>query len=335
MNFVEIVETVEDIETKMVDLSEEKLGLLKAVLVEGSEIEFDVVHHIDHLVGFVDSYSDGQAQAITESVDCGKVLNIVLESVRKNASDAEVVLSEAVEAVGDMDLETVDGDSETVSVSLLSVVSNVLTEMTGEEAVEGMPAEMVFDIVNEAKKLDLSDDAADLDIETLVSEISTKLEEAIISGDIDLDTDDYEGETLAEFLADYENTEYLMEEMSKVSEEVLAESDDADGVRLLTKAKEATVLLEGERCAKGDIKCMEKKGKAAKAFFAKGGEMKGTKFNPKSVTNITKLTGKLGKIIRDIKKSNPRYPDVYLRNVVLPSIINKMAQKKGRKRKTD
>ena len=257
MNFVEIVETVEDIETKMVDLSEEKLGLLKAVLVEGSEIEFDVVHHIDHLVGFVDSYSDGQAQAITESVDCGKVLNIVLESVRKNASDAEVVLSEAVEAVGDMDLETVDGDSETVSVSLLSVVSNVLTEMTGEEAVEGMPAEMVFDIVNEAKKLDLSDDAADLDIETLVSEISTKLEEAIISGDIDLDTDDYEGETLAEFLADYENTEYLMEEMSKVSEEVLAESDDADGVRLLTKAKEATIMLEAQS-VKSEAKGLEK-----------------------------------------------------------------------------
>ena len=335
MNFVEIVETVEDIETKMVDLSEEKLGLLKAVLVEGSEIEFDVVHHIDHLVEFVDSYSDAQAQTIVESVDCGKVLTIVLESVRKHASDAEAVITEAVEAVGNMDVELSEEMSETVSVSLLSVVSNVLTEMTGEEAVEGMPAEMVFDIVNEAKKLDLSDDAADLDIETLVSEISTKLEEAIISGDIDLDTDDYEGETLAEFLADYENTEYLMEEMSKVSEEVLAESDDADGVRLLTKAKEATVLLEGERCAKGDIKCMEKKGKAAKAFFAKGGEMKGTKFNPKSVTNITKLTGKLGKIIRDIKKSNPRYPDVYLRNVVLPSIINKMAQKKGRKRKTD
>ena len=324
MDFIGIVETVADIETKLGKLSEEKLSLMETVLVEGSEIEFDVVHHLDHLVEFVESYSDVQAQTIAETVDGGEVLNIVLESVRKNASDAQAVINEAVENVGDMDLEVAEELNETVSVSLLSVVSNVLTEMVGEEGVEGMPAEMVFDIVNEAKELDLSDEAKDI-----------KLEESIKSGKIDFDSDDYEGETLAEFLDDYESTEDLMEEMSKVNAEVLAESDNEDGARLMGKAKQATTLLEGTRCAKGDIKCMEKKGKLAKAFFAKGGEMKGTKFSPKGVLNITKVTGKLGKILRSIKKNNPRYPAVYLRNVVMPAIINKMAQKKGKKRKTD
>ena len=335
MDFIGIVETVADIETKLGKLSEEKLSLMETVLVEGSEIEFDVVHHLDHLVEFVESYSDVQAQTIAETVDGGEVLNIVLESVRKNASDAQAVINEAVENVGDMDLEVAEELNETVSVSLLSVVSNVLTEMVGEEGVEGMPAEMVFDIVNEAKELDLSDEAKDMDIESLISEVSIKLEESIKSGKIDFDSDDYEGETLAEFLDDYESTEDLMEEMSKVNAEVLAESDNEDGARLMGKAKQATTLLEGTRCAKGDIKCMEKKGKLAKAFFAKGGEMKGTKFSPKGVLNITKVTGKLGKILRSIKKNNPRYPAVYLRNVVMPAIINKMAQKKGKKRKTD
>jgi len=335
MNFVEIVDTVDEVEAKLDSLSLEKIELVEAILTEGSEIEFDSIHHLDHLISFVDSYTDAQATTIVESVDCGKVLEIILDSVRKHASDADTIITEAVKNVGEMDVEMLEGESDRVSLPLLSVVTNVLTEMTSEETVEGMPVEMIFDIVNEAKELDLPDSFKDLSIEPLLQGISGLLKEAIKSGKIEFDTADYEEKTLSEFLADYENTGDLLEEMAKITGELLAESKNTDAARVLAKAKSATIMLEADRCAPGDIKCMEKKGKAAKAYFAKGGSMKGTGFSPKSIVNVTKIPGRLGKIVREIKKSNPRYPHVYIRNVVIPAIINKMAQKKGRKRKTD
>jgi hypothetical protein len=94
-------------------------------------------------------------------------------------------------------------------------------------------------------------------------------------------------------------------------------------------------MLEAERCTKGDIKCMEKKGKLAKAFYAKlSADAGASRMSPKKYPNITKITGKLGKIVREIKAKNPKYPDVYLRNVVIPAIITNMYRKKGQKRKT-
>lgn len=328
MKFVEIVELVDDIESRIEDLSEAKLGLLEAIFTEGVT-SFDVDSHIDYLVEFVESYSDEDAQIITETVDCGKVLDVILESVRNNASEFMV---EATEGVGNIDIDLLEEDSDdTANVTLLSVVTNTLTEMFGEDVVEEMPAEMVFDIVESAKELDLSDTSAEMDVVSLVEEISSKLTEAITSGVIDLDTDDYEGETLSEFLNDYEDTEDLMEEMDKVNDEILSESEDEDGVRLMRKAKEATVMFEAkmEKCAPGDLKCMQNKAKKAKTYYRKHAMPGGTK--PQDF-NVDAMTGKLGKHIKAaVKQFKAKYgkPPLkdYIQYVLATGIIKRMRMK--------
>ena len=331
MKFVEIVETVENIETKLSTLSESKLDLLEVILEEGSEIEFDVTHHIDYLVEFVETQTDSNATIIAETVNGGEVLNIILESLRKNTTDTKAALTEAVELVGEIDIKVLaEDEAEDASVTLLSVVTNTLTEMLGEEAVEALPAEMVFDIVEAAKELDLVDNADELNLIDLVEEISTKLETAINEGTIDLDSDDYEGETLEEFLNDYEDTEDLLEEMTKVTEEILSESEDEDGANLMRKAKEATTLVEAkmEKCPPLDKKCMMKKAKNAKAYYAKN-EMPGGG-SPKDFT-LSKMKGKLGKYISKAAKAarsagKPLTPD-YMQYVLVPGIIKRMRMK--------
>ena len=82
MKFMEIVETVESIETKLSALSEAKLALLETILEEGAETQFDVEYHIDYLVEFIESQSDENATTIAESVNGGQVLNIILEELK-------------------------------------------------------------------------------------------------------------------------------------------------------------------------------------------------------------------------------------------------------------
>lgn len=338
MKFVEIVETVESIEAKLETLSEAKLGLLETILVEGAETEFDVVHHMDYLVEFIETQTDANAEIIAETVNGGEVLDIILESVRKNPNDIEAVIAESTELVGEIDIELLEEDTETASVTLLSVVTNTLTEMLGEEAVEALPAEMVFDIVEEAKELDLSDDAADMDIVSLVEEIATKLETAITEGEIDVDSEDYEGETLAEFLNDYSDTEDLLEEMAQVNDEILAEAEDQDGAELMRKAKEATSLVEAkmEKCPPKDKKCMMAKAKKAKAYYANKVMPGGT--DPKEI-KLNSLKGKLGKHVKAAAKAarkagKPLTPD-YMQFVLIPGIIKRMRYKNKKVKKKD
>jgi len=326
MKFVDIVELVDDIESRIEDLSEAKLGLLEAIIEEG-QTSFDVDSHIDYLVEFVNSYSDEDAEIITETADCGKILDIVLEAVRNNSSDFMV---EAVKGVGDIEIKLME-DENSSAVSMLSVVTNTLTEMLGEEVVEAMPAEMVFDIVESAKELDIDDNSAEMDIIALVEEISSKLETAITEGEIDLDTDDYEGETLSEFLDDYEDTEDLLEEMSQVTEEILSESENKDAARLMGKAKKATVLLEAkmQQCAPGDLKCMQKKAKKAKTYYRKNTMPGGTK--PQEIKPDA-IGGKLGKHVKAAVKAfqkkhgKPPLKD-YIQYILVPGIIKRMRMK--------
>jgi hypothetical protein len=341
MKFVEIVETVESIETKVSTLSEAKLGLLETILEEGAGIDFDAAHHMDYLIEFVDAQSDSNAEIIAETVNGGEVLEIILESVRKNPNDVEAVITESTELVGEIDIDTsvVEDDSETASVTLLSIVTNTLTEMLGEEAVEALPAEMVFDIVEEAKNLELSDDAADMDIVSLVEEISTKLEDAITEGTIDVDSEDYEGETLAEFLDDYSDTEDLLEEMAQVNEEILAEAEDQDGANLMRKAKESTSLVEAkmEKCASGDMKCKVEKAKKAKAYFAKNELPGGGKAKDFS---MDKISGKLAKHVKAAAKASKAatgkpLSKEYIQYVLVPGIIKRMRMKNKRLKAKD
>jgi len=329
MKFVEIVETVESIEAKFATLSESKLDLLEVILEEGSEIEFDITHYMDYLVEFVDSQSDENAEIIAETVNGGAVLEIILEAVRKNSNHPEAIV-EAMEEIGNIDIKLLEEDEETVSVTLLSVVTNTLTEMLGEETVENLPAEMVFDIVEAAKDLDLDDSIADLDLVELVEAISSELETAINEGIIDLDSEDYEGETLEEFLNDYADTEDLLEEMAQVNEEILSESEDEAGANLMRKAKEATSLLEAKmkKCPPLDKKCMMKKAKNAKIYYAKN-EMPGGG-DPKEM-KLSSLTGKLGKHVKKAAKAarsngKPLSPD-YMQYVLVPGIIKRMRMK--------
>ncbi len=328
MEFVEIVETVESIEKKIETLSDAKLGLLEALLIEGTDTSFDVAHHIDFLVEFVETYSDENAVLITESVDCGEVLDIILESARKHTDDRETFISEAIEKVSNIDITLVEEEVETTSVTLLSIVTNTLTEMLGEETVENMPAEMVFDIVESAKDLDLSDNVVDMDMVSLVEEISLKLEEAIKDGTIDLDSDDYTGETLSEFLNDYTDTDDFLTEMASVNEEILAESDDVDGVRIMLKAKSASILVEAkmESCPKGDMKCKQAKAKRAKEYFAKN-ELPGGG-NAKDWT-MDNLSGKLAKHVKAAAKASMQatgkpLSKEYIQYVLTPGIIKRM-----------
>jgi len=328
MKFVEIVETVESIESKLDTLSEAKLELLETILEEGADIEFDTVHHMDYLIEFVDAHTDDNATVIAESVDCGTVLETILESARKNPTDIETFIAEAIEAAGEIEIAELDDETETASVTLLSIVTNTLTEMLGEEAVEALPAEMVFDIVSEAKDLDISDDATDMNLVELVEEISTKLETAISEGVIDLDSEDYETETLAEFLNDYADTEDLLEEMAQVNEEILAESEDEAGADLMRKAKEATTIVEAkmEICKPSDMKCKQEKAKKAKAYFAKNEMPGGGKAKDFA---MDKISGDLAKHVKNAAKASKKatgkpLSKEYIQYVLVPGIIKRM-----------
>lgn len=326
MNFVEIVKTVESIESKLGTLSEDKLELLETIMSEGAETTFDVAHHIDFLVEFVNSFNDENAKIISETINGGTILSIILESARKHTADMDGFLTEAISNVENIDIKLLE--EETSSVTLLSVVTNKLTEMLGESAVEEMPAEMIFDIVDAAKDLELSESAGDMDLVSLVEEISEKLEDAIREGEIDFDSKDYDGETLNEFLADYESTTDLLEEMAQVNEVVLAESTDKNGANLLRKAKAATSLIEAkmEPCGKGDVKCKQAKAKKAKEYYSKH-EMPGGG-NVKDFT-MDKITGKLKKHVQAAAKASKEatgkpLSKEYIQYVLVPGIIKRM-----------
>ncbi len=327
MKFVEIVETVESIEAKLSNLSESKLVLLETILNEGVDLTFDVVHHMDYLVEFVEAQSDVNAEVLVETTNGGEILTVILDAARKNPNDLKLFISEAVEAVGNIDIQLLE-DNATASVTLLSVVTNVLTEMLGEQTVENMPAEMVFDIVEATKNLDLSDDTKTMNLVSLIEEISTKLVDAINESEIDFDSDNYVGESLFEFLADYNDTDDLLMEMSEVNDVILSESTDKDGARLMRKAKAATTLVEAkmEACGKGDMKCKQAKAKKAKEYFATH-EMPGGG-NIKDFT-MNKISGKLAKHVKAAAKASKQatgkpLSKEYIQYVLVPGIIKRM-----------
>lgn len=339
MKFDEVVELVETVESALGSLNEGQLDLFEAMVLEGADTKFDFVHHLDYLVDFVSSYSEENALTIAESADCGEVLSRVLDASRMYSSNNGKFLSEAIRQVGEIDVDGYDEDSSS-SVTLLSVVTSKLTEMLGESEVEAMPAEMIFDIVNETKYLDISDDAEDMELPELVNEISDALEEAIRDGSIDFDTEDYVGETLAEFLDDYEDTDDLLEEMTKVTGRILAEASDEDGARLMKKAKEATMLLEGKlgRCPDGDLKCQNKKAKLAKEWFDDFDNADEWHSRHKHMGNSADITtwqkhdGKLGAAVKAARKSfKQRYgkdqSPIYTQYVLVPGIIKRMRAK--------
>ncbi len=267
MNFIEIVETIDLVENKLSDLSGAELNLVTAIIAEGNT-EFDVVHHLDFIVEYATSQSDENATLIVETVDCSKVLDIILESARKHPTDSAKYLETTIASVNEIDLgveEVIEESEETTSVTLLSVVTNTLTDILGESTVEGLPAEMVFDIVEATKDLEMGEDADSLELTDLIETISTNLKEALEDGSIDFDSDDYEGEALSEFLNDYTDLEDLLEEMAQVNEEVLAESTDKAAVTLLLKAKEATTLVEGKIEATTNFEAMRESAKKQKA----------------------------------------------------------------------
>lgn len=330
MKFVEIVETIEALEKSIETLSESKLDLLETIIKEGAEIEFDASHYIINLVEFVNSYTDEEAGIIAESIHGADLLEVILESITKNPSNLESFLNEARSNISFE--ENDESDADNGSVSLLSIVTNTLTEMVGEEAVENMPAEMVFDIVESVKDLELSVES-DATILELVSTISSKLEESIHNGTIDFDSDDYNGETLSEFLSDYSDTEDLLTEMTKISDEILSEATDATAANLLRKAKNAIVILEAkmEKCPAGDKKCMMTKGKRAKEYYAKHTMPGG--LDPKEF-KLNALEGKLSKYVQAAAKAARKAgkaltPD-YIQFVLVPGIIKRMRYKNRR-----
>ena len=269
MNFIEIVETIDLVENKLSDLSGAELNLVTAIIAEGNT-EFDVVHHLDFIVEYATSQSDENAELIVETVDCGKILDIILESARKHPTNNDKYLATTIASVNEIDLgveEVIAEAEEAPAVTLLSVVTNTLTDILGEATVEALPAEMIFDIVEATKELEMGEEADSLELTDLIETISTSLKEALEDGTIDFDSDDYEGETLSEFLNDYSDLEDLLEEMAQVNEEVLAESTDTVAVRLLLKAKEATTMVEGKTTTTSteNIEVMRESAKKLKA----------------------------------------------------------------------
>jgi hypothetical protein len=246
MNFIEIVETIDLVENKLSELSGTELNLVTSIITEGNT-EFDVVHHLDFIIEYVTSQTEENVQLITEAADCGKILDIILESARKYPTDTKKFLESTIVSVNniELDVELDESTEETQSVTLLSIVTNTLTEMLGETTVEALPAEMVFDIVESAKDLEMGEEADALELTDLIEVISTNLKEALEDGSIDFDSDDYTSETLSEFLNDYTDLEDLLSEMAQVNEAILAESTDENAKRLLLKAKNSTTMVEG------------------------------------------------------------------------------------------
>lgn len=264
MNFIEIVETIDLVESKLTNLTASKLQLVTAILAEG-DTEFDVVHHLDFIIEYANSQTEENASLIAEAIDCGTILDIILESARKFPTNTEKFLESTIYKVNDIDLD-VDSEElvETQTVTLLSVVTNTLTDILGEATVEALPAEMIFDIVESTKELEMGDDADKLELTELIETISGNLKEALSDTTIDFDSDDYEGETLSEFLNDYFDLDDLLEEMDQVSEEVLAESTDVAAKTLLLKAKEATTIVTGVITNTIDVEAIRESAKAEK-----------------------------------------------------------------------
>jgi len=265
MNFIEIVEAIDLVENKLSDLTEGKLKLVTAILSEGVA-EFDVVHHLDFIIEYANSQTEENATLIAEAIDCATVLDIILESARNYPTNSEKFLEATISKVNNIDLSVEANDAlvETQSVTLLSVVTNALTDILGEATVEALPAEMVFDIVESAKELEMGEDADKLELTELIEVISENLKEALADASIDFDSDDYEGETLSEFLEDYSDLEDLLEEMDQVNEEVLAESTDEAAKTLLLKAKEATTMVTGITTTNVDVETIREAAKDEK-----------------------------------------------------------------------
>jgi hypothetical protein len=265
MNFIEIVETIDLVENKLTNLTPAKLKLVTAILSEGAT-EFDVVHHLDFIIEYVASQTEDNAQLIAEAIDCSMVLDIILESARKYPTNTEKFLESTISNVNDIDVnvEASEELTESQSVTLLSVVTNTLTDILGEATVEALPAEMVFDIVESTKDLEMGEEADKLELTELIEVISENLKEALADATIDYDSDDYEGETLSEFLNDYTDLEDLLEEMEQVTEEVLAESTDEAAKKLLLKAKEATAMLSGTITTEVDVEAIRESAKNEK-----------------------------------------------------------------------
>lgn len=327
MDFVEIVQTVEEIEDKVATLSHTKLGLLEALLHEGVDIEFDVVNHLDYLVSFIESCTDDNAATITETVDCEKVLNIILESARKNTIDQHAFLTEVNLGVGDLDLVESVETNETVRLPLLSVVASTLTNMLGEETVEQLPAEMIFDVVASAKELYSDDVSEDMNIEALVEHIASLLSTAIHDNVIDLDTNDYSGDTLEEFLEPFGSLNEMIEELQAFDSS--EDYDDTDS-KLMAKAKDSTLMIEAKKvnCPAGDLDCMKKKAKLAKEYWKKN-KMHGMTGNMK---DVDPTSGRLGKHVKAATNAfrrthKKRMSRVYIQYVLVPAIIQRMRSK--------
>lgn len=332
MKFTELVDSVSDIESKLSTLNDSQLNLLESMLASGTDIKFDIESRLDHLVAFVDNFDTTQADTIVESVDCGEVLKLVLNEADNNRDDMDAFLTESINAVGELD--TIDNTIPASNgIPLLSVVTNVLSEMLGESTVEKIPVEMIFDIVADSQNLSMPDESTDYNLPQLVEAISTSLKDAITRGVIDRDTANYSGETLYEFLDDYHDTADLLTEMQQVTDEKLNESSNRDAARILRKARSATILVESkfEKCDPGDRTCMKNKARRAKTWFSKH-DIAGPGGGPIENFSVDSLSGKLGSHVKGAVKQytsthgKPPLKD-YIQYVLIPGILKRMRMK--------
>ena len=320
----QLVEIKEAIENYIENLSDEQLNLFEEI-IDNLDDDVNIQKYVEHVAKIVESFSDEEVNVILENIDdMGIVAEKIIESIAKNLNDEETIISEAKEKILNIDVddaelfESEEEDEESVKIPLLPILINVLSEMLGEENVEKLPLNLVLDLYEEAKDLDIDIDE-DYSLAEKIEAIREAIEEAIENEEIDLDTDDYDGETVGEFLEQFEDIDDMVE--SILHDNVILESEEDEYKELLKES--IKMVLTEKRCH--DVKCYRAKAKAAKKYFMKH-EMHGgvdiESIDPKQ------LKGRLGKYVRlainNAKKRGVKYPPEYIKYVLIPGIIKRM-----------
>jgi hypothetical protein len=325
----QLVEFKEFVEELLQNMNEDKLTLVENI-IENLDDDVDASQYIEYVSKIVENLSDDEAEVILENVDDMSVIaDKIVESVAKNINNEEAIINEAREMIMDIDVnddllneneEEEIEETEELELPILPVLISVLSEMLGEEVVEELPLNMVLDIYEELKdvEIDIDEDATILE---KISAIKEALEEAIENKEIDLDTDDYDGETVGEFLEQFENIDEMVE--SILNDDVILESEE-DYYKDVLKESVSNVLTE-KRVRCHDVKCYKEKAMKAKKYFMKH-EMHGgvdiESIDPK------KLKGRLAKYVKlainNAKKRGVKYPPEYIKYVLIPGIIKRM-----------
>jgi len=231
MDMIKTSEFINNYTDKLEELSESQLNILKQIMLESIDIDYNVEDRFDYILEFVSNISDEEAK-LFDFVNGETVMESILDEI-KRTNDVKTVAKKAKEKI--LDIKITEEVKET-EVPLLSIVSEAMTDLLGIKGFEEIPVGMFFDIINECKNAEIKTNT----IEDVVSSIKEYIKENLL----DLNKDDYLGETVKEFLNDYKNLDDLLNELNSVNETILENIEDEIHREIFEKGSKCTDLIK-------------------------------------------------------------------------------------------